>query len=110
MTSNPADPVWDAVVELMLPLGPVHEQRSRYGDKPALAVTATREIAHLEGPGVVDVRITRACWRRLSAAYVDDPRVHRRRRSDWIELHLTTSVEVKALGELLTAVVQCNLR
>lgn len=109
MTSNSADPVWNAVVELMLPLGPVQEQRSRYGDKPALSVTATREIAHLEAPGVVDVRITRACRRRLSPAYVDDPRVQRR-RSDWIELHLTTSADVDAMRELLTAVVQGNLR
>ena len=53
------DALWEAFVVAMLAIGPAVERRSRYGDKPALW-TASREIAHLEAPGVIDVRITRA--------------------------------------------------
>ena len=40
-----ADPVWEALVTLVLPLG-AHERRSRYADKPALMLGA-RDIARL---------------------------------------------------------------
>lgn len=109
MTDNGTDPVWEAVVECMLPLGPVRERPSRYGHKPALAISGTREIAHLEAPGVVDLRITRVCWRRLGRAYADDPRVRRRGGSDWIELHLTSCDDVDAMRDLLTQAVRANL-
>lgn len=103
-----ADPVWEAVVELLLPLGAVTERRSRYGDKPALVVGGQREIVHWEAPGVVDVRITRQGWRHIGPTYAHDPRVRRRGRSDWVELHLTGG-DVQAMKDLLTAVVPANL-
>ncbi len=101
------DPVWEAVVELLLPLGPVTERRSRYGDKPALVVAGQREIAHYEAPGVVDVRITRRGWRRFGPIYDGDRRAQRRGRSDWIQLHLTVD-DVEAMSDLLSAVVHAN--
>jgi len=103
-----ADPVWEAIVEVVLPLGPVYERRSRYGDKPALFVTPHREIAHREAPGVVDVRVTREIWRRIAAVYGDDDRIRPRDRSDWVELHLTTD-DIDAMRDLLTEAVRANL-
>lgn len=101
------DPVWEAVVELLLPLGPVTERRSRYGDKPALVVAGQREIAHCEAPGVVDVRITRRGWRRFGPTYDGDRRVQRRGSSDWVQLRLTVD-DVEAMSDLLSAVVAAN--
>jgi hypothetical protein len=37
--------------------GPVQECRSRYAHKPALSLDG-REIARLEGPGVINLRIS----------------------------------------------------
>lgn len=108
MTGGATDPVWEAVVAYMLPLGPIREQRSQYAEKPALVTAAGREIAHSEADGVVDVRITRAGWRRISLSYGDDPRVQPRARSDWIELHLTAG-DVAAMGDLLAQVAHANL-
>jgi hypothetical protein len=59
MSDDRGDALWDAFVTAMLAAGPVAERRSRYGDKPAL-FTASREITHMETPGVIDPRITRA--------------------------------------------------
>jgi hypothetical protein len=42
------------------------------GDKPALFV-GSREIAHLEAPGVIDLRITRAGWAPAGKASVTMP-------------------------------------
>jgi hypothetical protein len=64
MSDDHADALWEAFVIAMLAVGPVAERRSRYGDKPAL-FTASREIAHMEAPGVIDLRITRAGWRQV---------------------------------------------
>lgn len=107
MTNHPADPVWDCVVDFMLPLGAVSERVSSYGDKPAV-VAGRREIAHAEAPGVVDVRITRDGWRRVGPVYADDRRVRTRGRSEWIELHLAVD-DIPAMGALLTEVVRANL-
>jgi hypothetical protein len=64
MSGDQGDMLWEAFVVAMLAAGPAVERRSRYGDKPAL-FTASREIAHLEAPGVIDLRITRAGWSRV---------------------------------------------
>jgi hypothetical protein len=53
----------------MLAAGLAAERRSRYGDKPAL-FTASREIAHMEAPGVIDLRITRAGWWQVKEHFV----------------------------------------
>jgi hypothetical protein len=53
--------LWDAAVDVMLAVGHAREGRSRYGDKPAL-FAGSREIAHLEQDGAIDLRIRRAGW------------------------------------------------
>ncbi len=83
--------MWDAFVTAMLAAGPAQERPSRYGDKPAL-FAGRREIAHLEAPGVLDLRITRAGWSRLRADFGGDPAVRDDPgRRDWIELHLRSA-------------------
>jgi hypothetical protein len=102
------DPVWDAFVATMLAIGPLDERRSRYGDKPAL-FAERREIAHLEAPGVVDLRVTRAGWSRAEPAYGADPAVRRDpSRRDWIELRLTSPADVDRLRGLLAIAVEAN--
>jgi hypothetical protein len=74
VTGGDEDLRWDAFVTAMLETGPAYERRSRYGDKPALFIES-REIAHLEAPGVTDLRITQQGWSRAKGDYVGDPTV-----------------------------------
>jgi hypothetical protein len=68
-----------------------------------------REVAHLEAPGVIDLRITRAGWSRVSADFGDDPAVcHDRARRDWIELHLHSITDLDRLRHLLTTAMAAN--
>lgn len=102
------DVIWEAFVEALLPLGAVEERPSRYADKPAL-VLRTREIAHSEASGVIDLRITQAGWRTLKAQFADDPAVrHDPRRRDWIELRLGSTAEFDRLRPLLERAVSAN--
>jgi len=88
--------------------GPVQERRSRYGDKPALW-TDRREIAHLEAPGVIDVRITRAGWSRAQGDFGAHPAVRRDpSRRDWIELRIGSADEARQLAGLLAIAVSAN--
>ena len=106
---HPDDPCWEAFVAAMLPLGPVQERRSRYGDKPAL-VLDRREIAHLEAPGVIDLRITSAGWSQARDRYADDPGVRRDpSRRDWLELVVRSAADMPRLTDLLTLAVDANL-
>ena len=103
------DAIWNEFVATMLPLGPVHERRSRYGDKPAVAIDA-REIAHLEAPGVIDLRITRAGWSRVRDQFGTDPAVRKQQnRRDWLELVLDSAGDVRRLAPLLIAAVAANV-
>jgi hypothetical protein len=88
--------------------GPVQERGSRYGDKPAL-FAGNREIAHLEAPGVIDLRITRAAWSRASAEFAADPAVRRdRSRRDWIEVRLHSASDLDRLSGLLATAMAEN--
>jgi hypothetical protein len=108
MNDGRGDMLWEAFVVAMLAAGPAVERRSRYGDKPAL-FTAGREIAHLEAPGVIDLRITRAEWLRVKDRFGADPAVRRDpSRRDWIELHLNSAGELDRLDGLLTATMAAN--
>ena len=99
---------WEAFVTAMLSAGPARERRSRFGDKPAL-FCGNREIAHLEAPGVIDLRITRAGWAEVRDDFRDDPAVrHDRSRRDWIELHLNSVSDLDRLGGLLTVAMTAN--
>jgi hypothetical protein len=108
MNSDQGDVLWEAFVVAMLAIGPAVERRSRYGDKPALWA-ASREIAHLEAPGVIDLRITRAGWLQVKDRFGADPAVRSdRSRRDWIELRLDSAVDLHRLGGLLAAAVAAN--
>jgi hypothetical protein len=108
MHEGHGDLLWDAFVLLMLAAGPAQERASRYGDKPAL-VSGSREIAHLEAPGVIDLRITRDGWSRVSADFRDDPAVrHDPGRRDWIELHLSSLEDIERLRPLLRTAMEAN--
>jgi hypothetical protein len=103
MSDDHGDALWDAFVTAMLAAGPVAERRSRYGDKPAL-FTTTREIAHMEVPGVIDLRITQAGWRQVKEHFTADPAVRRDpSRRDWIELDLSSAADLDRLAPLLAA-------
>jgi Family of unknown function (DUF5519) len=108
MSDDHGDVLWEAFVTAMLAAGPVAERRSRYGDKPAL-FTASREIAHMEMPGVIDLRITRAAWGQVKEHFSADPAVRRDpSRRDWIELHLSSAADLDRLGGLLAAAYAAN--
>jgi Family of unknown function (DUF5519) len=108
MSDDLGDVLWEAFVIAMLATGPAVERRSRYGDKPAL-FTASREIAHLEAPGIIDLRITRAGWSQVRDRFDADPAVRRDpSRRDWIELHLGSAADLDRLGALLAAAIAAN--
>lgn len=108
MADDQGDVLWDQFVTVMLGAGPAQERGSRYGDKPAL-FAGHREIAHLEAPGVIDLRITRAGWSRVSADFGDDPCVLRDpSRRDWIELHPQSVADLDRLRGLLTEAMAAN--
>lgn len=108
VTGGHDDLCWDAFVTAMLAGGPAHERASRYGDKPALLLEG-REIAHLEAPGIIDLRITRQGWSRARDDYADDPAVrHDPSRRDWIELHLRSPADLGRLARLLAIARAAN--
>jgi Family of unknown function (DUF5519) len=108
MADDADDAIWDAVVIAMQAAGPVHERRSRYGAKPALW-TDRREIAHLEAPGVIDVRITAAGWAQLKGDFGAHPAVRRDPgRRDWIELRPASAAGVSELAAVLRLAVAAN--
>lgn len=108
MADSAAEDLWDAFVSALLVAGPVHERRSRYGAKPAVW-TDRREIAHLEAPGVIDLRITQAGWSRARNDFGDHPAVRRdRTRRDWIELRLNSAADLDQLAGLLAIAVTAN--
>lgn len=108
MSADDGDPLWNAFVDAMLGFGHADERRSRFGDKPALFV-ASREIAHLEAPGAVDLRITSAGWTRAKSRYAGDPAVHRDpSRRDWIEIQLGSRADLGRLRDLLAIAMAAN--
>jgi Family of unknown function (DUF5519) len=110
VTDGAGDACWEAFVAAMLPLGPVHERQSRYAEKPALFIDS-REIAHLEAPGVIDLRITGPGWSTARDRFGDDPAVHRDpARRDWLELVLRSPADIDGLSALLAAAVAANRR
>jgi hypothetical protein len=108
MATDHGGPLWNAFVDAMLRAGHADERQSRFGNKPALFV-ASREIAHLEAPGVIDLRITSAGWTQAKPRYGSDPAVHRDpSRRDWIELHLSSRADLGRLGDLLAIAMAAN--
>jgi hypothetical protein len=108
MPADAPSSLWDAFVDAMLATGHVREGRSRYADKPAL-FAGTREIAHLEPDGSIDLRVTRGGWAQAGAAFAADPAVHRDPgRRDWIELRLRSPADLDRLAPLLAIASAAN--
>jgi hypothetical protein len=108
MDEGHEDLIWDAFVTAILATGKAHERQSRYGDKPAVYI-GTREVAHLEAAGTIDLRITRQGWSRVKDEYGGDPTLHHEpSRRDWIELRPRTPEELKHLAGLLTVAIDEN--
>src|SRR5215469_8833848 len=108
MDEGHADSLWDAFVADMLATGKAHERRSRYGHKLAVYIEG-REVAHLEAPGIIDLRITRQGWSRVKDEYGSDPAVHRDpSRRDWIELRPDSLHDLERLAGLLAATIAEN--
>jgi hypothetical protein len=111
MSDDHGDALWEAfviVIVIVIVMVAVTERQSRYGDKPAL-FTASREIAHREAPGVIDLRITQAGWRQVKERFSGDPAVRRdRSRRDWIELHVSSSADLDRLGRPVAAALAAN--
>ena len=108
VTGGEDDSRWDAFVSAMLAAGLVQERSSRYGDKPALFLDG-REIAHLEAPGVIDLRISSKGWLQARDGYSDDPVVRRDpSRRDWIELHVRSPADLEHLAGLLAIAIAAN--
>jgi hypothetical protein len=100
------DVFWQAVVEMCSEAGPVHEGPSRWGGKPALFLEH-REIAHYDGQGEFDLRITATGWKRV--AFGDDPAVTRvPSRRDWVSIRVSAVEDLARLQPLLVAAVQAN--
>lgn len=109
MVDDDPDLIWEAFVELILPMGALHEQRSRFGAKPAIYLNS-REIAHREAAGQIDLRITRAAWMQIRDELADDSSVTSRAgRRDWVELFLGSPTELVKLVPLISAAVNANL-
>jgi hypothetical protein len=108
MAGDNGDTLWNAFVDAILRAGHADERRSRFADKPALFV-GSREIAHLEAPGVIDLRITSAGWTQAKPRFGGDPAVHREpSRRDWIEIHLSSHADLDRLGDLLAIAMAAN--
>ncbi|MGW6277044.1 hypothetical protein [Kribbella sp. NPDC055071] len=103
-----ADEIWDRFVDLVLTVGAVEECRSRYGDKPAIRL-GQREIAHSEAPGRIDIRITRAGWRKIRADYADDSAIVKEpTRTDWLELRFATLEDLAGYRPVLHTLIESN--
>jgi len=75
-------------------------------NRPALFL-GRREIAHYDGEGNVDLRITASGWRRVD--FADDPAVtHDKSRRDWVSICVSSVEDVERLRPLLVATVRAN--
>jgi hypothetical protein len=102
------DLVWSAVLDVLRELAPVEVGVSRFGPKPAIRLYG-REIAHWDGPGELDLRVTAAGWADVAGEFADDPGVTRERgRRDWIGLHPADEAEVARYRPLLEAAIAGN--
>jgi Family of unknown function (DUF5519) len=100
--------LWDAFADAMLATGHAREGRSRYADKPAL-FAGSREIAHLEADGSIDLRVTRAGWAQARVDFAADPAVRRDpARRDWIELRPRSAADLDRLVPLLAIAAAAN--
>jgi hypothetical protein len=82
---------------------------SAFSDGQALWL-GTREIAHFDAEGVLDVRLTHAVIRDRRAELDADDRISLRgARSDWLEFTLATAIDEDDAFTLVADAVAANL-
>jgi hypothetical protein len=96
----------DRVRRALLRVDGIVESPSMFRDEPAFWVNG-KEIAHFDGEGVLDLRLTRGVIREHRPQLKADPRVALRRSGgDWVEVRFTAVkdvADVAALAELAAA-------
>lgn len=81
---------------------------STFGHGEAVFV-GKREVAHLDGPATLDIRLTKAAIRERRSDLREDPRVHlRRNASDWLEFTVGAVDDIADAETLLTAAIEAN--
>lgn len=93
--------------ERLLALEALDERPSRFGGKDAFFL-GKRELAHFEGPGVLDLRLTRREIRSRKDELTKDPRASLRGSSDWLELACQEPADLDWILELVQVAVAAN--
>lgn len=93
--------------ERLLALEALDERPSRFGGKDAFFV-GKREVAHFEGPGVLDLRLTRREIRSRKDELTQDPRATLRGSSDWLELACREPADLDWILGLVEVAIAAN--
>ena len=93
--------------QLILTVGDVVEQQSRYKDDLAYWVDG-REIAHLEADDVLDLRLTRSAIREKRAELKADPQIELRGSSDWLTVRVEGPQDASFVTALIRQAVKAN--
>ena len=99
----------EALSEQLLSLDALDERPSRFGGKSAFW-SGKREIAHFEGPGVLDLRLTRPEIRARKAELRADARVTLRGSSDWVEVSFSAAPDLTWVLGLVEVAIAANAR
>ncbi len=91
----------------LLGLEALDQRPSRFGGKDAFFV-GKREVAHFEGPGVLDLRLTRREIRSRKDELSADARATLRGSSDWVELAWFEPEDLDWVLELVEAAIAAN--
>jgi luciferase-like monooxygenase len=93
--------------ERLLALDALDQRPSRFGGKDAFFV-GKREVAHFEGPGVLDLRLTRKEIQSRKDTLSADPRATLRGSSDWLELACREPADLDWVLELVQVAIAAN--
>jgi len=91
----------------LLALDALDQRPSRFGGKDAFFV-GKREVAHFEGPGVLDLRLTRREIRSRKEDLEADPRATLRGSSDWLELACAEPADLDWVIALVEVAIAAN--
>lgn len=91
----------------LLALEAFDQRPSRFGGKEAYFV-GKREVAHFEGPGVLDLRLTKREIRSRKDDLESDPRATLRGSSDWLELAFSEPADLDWILDLVEVAVAAN--
>jgi hypothetical protein len=103
-----SDRDWRAISTTAVASGRAQVGDSTFIDGPAIYV-GTREVAHIDAEGALDVRLTKAEIRRRRDVLRSDPRiVLRASSSDWLEVWPSTPEDVTFATELVISAIDAN--